>query len=63
MPGGASEHEMLSLPVDGRRVMRFARDIGVAPGIVVGQMQHLGALTRRQLNNLKRRFRWADEND
>ena len=51
--------EMLKLPVDGRRVMRFARDIGIAPGIVVGQMQHLGALTRRQLNNLKSRYHWT----
>jgi HTH-type transcriptional regulator / antitoxin HigA len=50
--------EMLALPVNGRRVMRFARDIGIAPGIVVGQMQHFGVLTERQLNNLKRRFEW-----
>jgi Zn-dependent peptidase ImmA (M78 family)/plasmid maintenance system antidote protein VapI len=54
----ACRAEMLALPVDGRRVMRFARDVGIAPGIVVGQMQHFSALTRRQLNNLKRRFQW-----
>lgn len=56
----ARRGEMLALPVDGRRVMRFARDIGIAPGIVVGQMQYLGLLTHRQLNNLKRWFQWEE---
>ena len=55
------EHKvsMLSLPRDGREVLNFARSIGVAPGIVVGQLQHLGQLQRNQLNALKRRFRWT----
>jgi HTH-type transcriptional regulator/antitoxin HigA len=55
------EHKasMLSLPRDGREVLKFARSIGVAPGIVVGQLQHLGQLQRNQLNVLKRRFRWS----
>ncbi len=51
--------EMLSLPVNGRQVMRFARKIGIAPGLVVGQLQHVGRLERRQLNNLKRRYSWG----
>lgn len=51
--------EMLNLPVNGRAVMRFARRIGVSPGIIVGQMQHLGQFTHRQLNNLKRRYAWT----
>jgi Zn-dependent peptidase ImmA (M78 family) len=55
-----AEHrpEMMKLPVNGRAVMRFARKIGIAPGIVVGQLQHAGRLKRQQLNNLKRRYRW-----
>jgi len=53
--------EMLKLPVNGREVMRFAKRIGVSPGVVVGQLQHLGRLERRQLNNLKRRYRWSNE--
>jgi HTH-type transcriptional regulator / antitoxin HigA len=53
--------EMLQLPVDGRAVIRFARRAGIAPGIVVGQMQHLGKFTRRQLNNLKRRYQWVED--
>jgi HTH-type transcriptional regulator / antitoxin HigA len=39
-------------------IVRFARKIGIAPGIVVGQLQHLGILQRQQMNFLKRRFRW-----
>ncbi len=53
--------QMLALPVDGRAVMRFARRVGVAPGVVVGQMQYLRRFSHRQLNNLKRRYKWVEE--
>ncbi len=55
------EHQaaMRSLPLDGRVVMRFAREIGISPGIVVGQLQHLGRFSVRQLNNLKVRYSWG----
>lgn len=58
-----SEHQdaMRELPVDGRAVMRFAKKIGVSPGIIVGQLQHLDIFTQRQLNNLKARYRWIEE--
>jgi Zn-dependent peptidase ImmA (M78 family) len=52
--------EMLRLPLDGRAVMRFARRVGVSPGIVVGQLQHFGRFRHDQLNNLKRRYTWGD---
>lgn len=52
--------ELTNLRLDGREVIRFARRVGVSPGIVVGQLQHLGLITPRQLNNLKTRFSWAD---
>lgn len=52
---------MRLLPVDGRAVMRFARQIGVSPGVVVGQLQHLGIFTHRQLNNLKTRYIWVKD--
>ena len=52
------EAEMLRLKVDGREVVRFATRAGVSPGIVVGQLQHRRVFTRRQLNDLKRRFSW-----
>lgn len=55
------EHQesMRALPIDARKVMRFAKEIGIAPGIVVGQLQHLNIFTRKQLNNLKTRYRWC----
>lgn len=51
---------MLDLPLNGREVIRFATRIGVSPGIVVGQLQHLGRFKHKQLNSLKRRFKWKD---
>ena len=53
--------EMLRLPLDGRAVMRFARKVGVSPGVVVGQLQHHGRFRRNQLNNLKRRYTWVED--
>lgn len=52
---------MRTLPVDGRAVMRFAKQIGISPGIVVGQLQHLDIFTHKQLNNLKVRYQWVEE--
>jgi len=49
-----------TLGANTRTVMRFAKSIGIAPGIVVGQMQHRKLLTFAQLNNLKQRYKWAD---
>jgi plasmid maintenance system antidote protein VapI/Zn-dependent peptidase ImmA (M78 family) len=51
---------MLDLPLDGRKVIRFARRLGVAPGVVVGQLQHFGRIKHNQLNALKRRYTWED---
>lgn len=53
------QSELLNLPLDGREVVRFARKVGVSPGVVVGQLQHLGLISRKQLNNLKMRFSWG----
>lgn len=53
------QEELYRLGADSLAVIRFARKIGISPGIVVGQMQHLGLLSRRQLNRLKRRYVWA----
>lgn len=48
-----------SIPVNSRSIIRFALRVGVAPGIVVGQLQHAGRLKRNQLNSLKRRYKWS----
>jgi plasmid maintenance system antidote protein VapI len=50
--------ELLQLPPRMRDVVRFAVGIGIAPGIVVGQLQHLRLLGPAQLNDLKRRYTW-----
>lgn len=41
-------------------VRRFAHRVGIAPGIVVGRLQHDGFITHSQLNHLKVRLAWAD---
>jgi HTH-type transcriptional regulator / antitoxin HigA len=53
--------EMLQLKPRLVPVVRFARKLGIAPGIVVGQLQHLGRIGHNQLNDAKRRYRWASE--
>ncbi|MCY3826551.1 MAG: helix-turn-helix domain-containing protein [Candidatus Dadabacteria bacterium] len=40
-------------------VRRFAEEIGVAPGIVVGRMQYEGYLPMSYLNGLKVRYEWG----
>lgn len=52
--------EMLSLGSNAKAIIRFAVQIGVSPGVVVGQMQHAGVLMQRQMQGLRRRYR-ADE--
>ncbi len=54
------KRELLALRADAIKVIRFARRVGVSPGIVVGQLQHLGRIRHDQLNRLKRRYRWED---
>ena len=40
-------------------VEAFARKVGIAPGIVVGRLQHEGRLPYNHLNDLKVRYKWA----
>ncbi len=42
-------------------VLSFANQLGIAPGVVVGQLQHHGFLPYTHLNGLKQRFRWSHE--
>ena len=52
--------ELDRLKPQGVPVMRFAREVGISPGIVVGQLQHQGRIGFDQLNNLKRRYEWRE---
>ncbi|RQV95359.1 ImmA/IrrE family metallo-endopeptidase [bacterium] len=44
-------------------IVEFARHLGIAPGIVVGRMQHDGILPPQNFNRLKQRFHWVIEKD
>lgn len=39
-------------------IAQFAVEVGIAPGIVVGRLQHDGHLPQSHCNELKRRFQW-----
>jgi plasmid maintenance system antidote protein VapI len=54
----AFQAQLETLPVGRHEVRTFAKLLGVSPGIVVGQLQHLRRAERAQLNNLKARFNW-----
>ena len=42
-------------------VLQFAGEEGIAPGIVVGRLQHEGPLFWNRLNNLKARLAWSGD--
>jgi plasmid maintenance system antidote protein VapI len=54
------KQELLLLPADHRKIQRFAKKIGVSPGIVLGQLQHAGKIGREKLNALKKRYVWTN---
>lgn len=43
-------------------VSMFAKRLGIAPGIVVGRLQHDKSIPYSHLNALKRHFQWSDDN-
>jgi|ERR1051326_3379559 plasmid maintenance system antidote protein VapI len=53
------EKALLKLRPSHQSVLRFATRLGIAPGIIVGQLQHHG-LRKDYLNDLKRRFEWEE---
>jgi plasmid maintenance system antidote protein VapI len=52
--------EMLNLTLHRRPVVRFAHDLGIAPGIIVGQLQKYRD-DYSFLNSLKRRYEWSED--
>lgn len=50
--------ELRALPTDKDSILRFARQVGVAPGLIVGQLQHRKRVAPDRLNWLKRRYNW-----
>jgi len=56
----AATARLANIPKTADAVKAFAREIGVAPGIVVGRMQHDGLVPyRTKLNALKVRYAWT----
>lgn len=45
-----------------REVVRASQDLGIAPGILVGQLQYRKIIGFDTLNTLKRRYRWDGPN-
>ena len=54
--------ELFELNASPKRICEFSKKVGVAPGIVVGRLQHFGGLPRNKANYLKRRFIWTVSN-
>lgn len=50
--------ELFSLRPNKQKVVVFAEKIGIAPGIVVGRLQHEGLVPYAHLNGLKVRYAW-----
>lgn len=48
-------------PISKAKVRRFAKDLGIAPGIVVGRMQKEGWLPWTRMNGLKTRYELGDK--
>ena len=52
--------ELLSLGGSRFPIINFAKKIGIAPGLIIGQLQHEGIIQFNQMQHLKRRYRWTD---
>ena len=57
----ADAARLAAVPRTNQGIHTFAKQIGIAPGIVVGRMQKDGLLPWTHLNGLKIRYRWAHE--
>lgn len=52
---------VLRVRLETRALIRLAHRIGVSPGVIVGQLQHLRRLKPSEMNSLKRRFIWESD--
>ena len=54
--------ELLALrPLTASKIISFARKLGIAPGIVVGRLQHERIATFKQFNGLKRKVQFSEQ--
>jgi len=59
IPHAALKRFLRGFSGDEGEIVDFAAECGVAPGIVVGRLQHLGALEFSSMNHLKCRYAWS----
>ncbi|GAB4049450.1 ImmA/IrrE family metallo-endopeptidase [Spirosoma litoris] len=52
--------QLKNLTGNTRKIIAFANEVGVSPGIVVGQMQHFNYISKAYLNNFKKRYDLED---
>lgn len=52
--------ELLSLGSSRFPIIEFAKKVGVAPGLIVGQLQYKGIIGFNQMQRLKRRYSWVN---
>ena len=57
IPRRRYEDFVSTTPVCSERIVGFADSLGIAPGIVVGRLQHDGVIPYTHCNGLKRRFK------
>lgn len=55
-----SYEEMFQLSGTKQSIISFAKKIGIAPGLIVGQLQHAGIIRYNQMQYLKRRYVWGN---
>ena len=59
----AFQHELSTLRLELRTILRFAQRVGVSPGIVIGQLQHADRVPHNHWTALKVRFNWDTVTD
>ncbi|UTH75678.1 ImmA/IrrE family metallo-endopeptidase [Chromobacterium sp. IIBBL 290-4] len=50
------QEQLINLQPNYRSILKFAKKINIAPGIIVGQLQYRGLLPRHHLNKLKEKI-------
>jgi addiction module HigA family antidote len=59
IPPQIYQRVLRSVPQSTEEVQVVANELGIAPGIVVGRLQHDGKIPRRSFNDLKRHVEWT----
>lgn len=54
------QHELQNLRINKKTITRFSVQCGIAPGLVVGQLQHYEIIDHGKMNSLKRHWKRKD---